>query len=268
MNFKKYLVPFILIIFIGCESTEVVETELPFEEKIVINAELYAGRQFDGVSISRTIPLTGSYRYSEALVTDASVKITDDRGQERYLFLDSLGRYSQRGLMTIHSGYTYYLEALIDGEHYTAETRVPYAPQVANIEFAEESYITARVTGSYNQVYSAVWVLLDNFGREMVRSDKLYTVKKISSQDSDVMDMRTANFPETYNQAHYRNRLRFLSMAFDSDYYEYFITRNSNNPVENTFSQSGGVVKWNVTGPKAIGLFIGVAEGTPMSPER
>ena len=50
----------------------------------------------------------------------------------------------------------------------------------------------------------------------------------------------------------YKNRVH----AFDAQYYNFFLTQNSNSASTNVFNQSNVGLRWNVKGG-GIGMFIG-----------
>jgi hypothetical protein len=128
--------------------------ELPYDEKIVVEAFLQAGTPLNNVAVSRTVPpLTKVAEYSQFFITDADVEITvDGRSYKATPRIDSLRQTSITGFNTqtssyitqtstsayrsvygvaglvVQAGKTYTLTVRWRGKTATAQTRIPAVP--------------------------------------------------------------------------------------------------------------------------------------------
>ena len=67
---------YFLLIFIltSCENIDVIESDLPYEEFVVVRAQLESGSESWAVSFTKTLPLNVEYTIERAELTDVLLK--------------------------------------------------------------------------------------------------------------------------------------------------------------------------------------------------
>ncbi len=256
--YKVYIFIITLIpLFFGCEN--IIEGELPYTERLVIQSELQAGDTVD-VHISRTLPPLGTYKEEDARITNANAYITCE-GKNYPL------RYVEKDFYTTDSliatiGKTYELFVEWNGKKATAKTTIP---PIVTID-AEQSYIKKQVKdfggGSISyEYYGYIFVLSQphNVFSIFIQRDNpnyyfsnyintTYYQKEnvlIEVQSGMIFVQSNPQEPQFYT---------FIK-NYDEQYYPFYKTfRSSNGSI--TGNSSDAPVQWNVTGD-AIGMFIG-----------
>src|SRR5512146_2304110 len=95
---KKILGPIIFCaLFSACENTTDVNPQVPYQEYIVVNAELQAFTVFQGVTITHTLPLDVPYDITKAEITDAVAYILEDGIRYIPIHYTSNGLYKPLG---------------------------------------------------------------------------------------------------------------------------------------------------------------------------
>lgn len=148
-----------MIVFIySCTST-ITDISIPSTERIVVTGLLIAGEPVRNIQISRSLPPLDTFNYAKIFVGNANVTLTVD-GQTTALRLqaqtpaDTLpdGKpapyrsfYEAPGLVA-QSGKTYQLRVEVSGKVATAETFVPFAPNVVQpqLTFSRTSEFTTN----------------------------------------------------------------------------------------------------------------------------
>ena len=120
---------FILIILSSCDKI----ITLPLqnnESKIIIEANItdQPGPYF--VRLSRTININEPNIYP--VINNAIVTINDNTGSKDSLVFTNGGIYKTKFLQGIY-GRTYFLEVIIDGKKYTAQSTMPYKVNLDNL---------------------------------------------------------------------------------------------------------------------------------------
>jgi hypothetical protein len=140
--------PYLLLLFLGALScTEKVDLELDdIESRLVIEAALSNTTGYQFIRITRS----GSYFDATRAepVSGAEITITD--GSNTFDYRESsAGRYFSVDEIAGVPGTTYYLEARIEGETYTATSTMPPAPVIDSIKFEldeeEQNYYFVKV---------------------------------------------------------------------------------------------------------------------------
>jgi hypothetical protein len=258
---------FFSILFVGCENIDIVDTSAEFTEYLVVRAELKANTNFEGVQITKTLPLDEAFSINKAEIRNAAVQLKVNGHQVIPLHYTNEGIYKSIYDVQIVSGYNYELIAKVGEKSIYGNTRVPEVPDVQNISFESEFYLTANVTSKPNEVYGAVWAIVRNPNEPPEISDNFFSiVPTIFKTIEPRVAIRTTEIPENLRTQSLRNSTFIKVTAFDSPYLDYFKTRNNDQPVNNAFVSGGGAVGWNVQGDKVIGMFIGIADGNLMLP--
>jgi hypothetical protein len=264
---RKYLIiaAFFSVMFSACENSTEVDTELPYTEYTVINAELSAGKVFDGVMITHTLPLGIAFDIKKAEIKDAVVYLLQDDIRVIPLHYTSDGLYNSISPFTVQEGSQYELFAEIGNKSVYSKTVVPAMPEVVEATNAGNQYLTALIKASPGVAYGAAWIVSAGGGGSSEKAAEFNSIETADHFPSNVL-VRTQNIPSPYNTPAYSNYLFIQVYAFDKAYRDYFLTKTSSDPVSNTFTSGGGKVTWNVYGKDVIGLFIGMTEGGVYNP--
>jgi hypothetical protein len=256
---RKILLIVILILFAGCENEEIISVDLDYEEYIVVQAELRADRFFPPVRFTRTLPLEIPYRIEDAELKNVTAYIRKSGVQIIPLIYTQEGLYRTLYEFRVREGETYELFADLDGKFIYSITKIPYNPEIIRSFYNPGDYsLNADIQVKSDEVYGALWYIA---GSPPVRADDYFSV--ISGTSPGVISVRTSPLPEEFRSNIYAGKRYILVHALDKSFKEYFNTKVSGDDINDPFVQGGGEINWNVHGEKVIGLFIGVAPGTP-----
>lgn len=253
------------ILFSACENSTEVDTELPYTEYTVINAELSAHQVFGGVMITHTLPLGTAFDIKKAEIKDAVVYLLQDGVRVIPLHYTTDGLYNSVSSFIVQEGSQYELFAEVGDKSIYSKTVVPATPEVVEVTNANNQYLTALVKASPGVAYGAAWIVSAGGGGSSEKAGDFNSIETADHFPSNVL-VRTQNVPSPYNTPAYSNYLYIQVYAFDKAYRDYFLTKTSSDPVSNTFTSGGGKVTWNVYGKDVIGLFIGKTEGGVYNP--
>ncbi len=253
------------LLFWGCEQTEIVNPDIEYKEYTVVRAELKAGKDFEGVRFTKTLPLEISYDINLAELKNVVAYIKVDGAQVIPLHYSKEGIYIPKYIYKIEAGRNYELFARTEGKIIYSSTYVPQKPAIVSSSFNTADYyylINLKPQGA--DVYGAVWVI-DRAMQTM--PDDFFSLSggEITSPGT-VIAVRTPTLPEEYRGGAYQGRRLLKVFAFDKSYQDFFKSRDSNKPVGDAFAQGRVAVKWNVEGEKTIGLFMGVNESELIIP--
>lgn len=274
LNFKKMkklkiiLLFFFSLLLSNCEDISVVDNNFQYVEYTLVRSELKANTEFEGVQITRTLPLDEAYDINKAEIKNAVVYLKINGVQIVPLHFTNEGIYKPLyNDLLINPGYTYELIGNIGDKSIYGITHVPEAPDVHNVSLQSDMYLTANVTSKPDEVYGAVWVITNSLGQLSETSDNFFSVVPIIYNSSEpTVVVRTIEIPENLRTVSQNNPIYIRVTAFDSAYLDYFKTGNNDQPPDNAFVSGGGPVGWNVQGEKVIGMFIGTNEGSLISP--
>lgn len=242
--------------FAGCEQIDIIETNLPYHEKIVVRGVLEENKAIDGISFTRTLPLNETYSIQRAELKDvvAYLKIGVKIIPLKY---DRNGIYKPITSIVPIKGMVYELYGKYDTKNIYAKTYVPTNPKIRNaykILDASGHYLKAEIQNQPGTVFGAKWIVMEN-GTVLYESDGLYSISEPTDDPNKTIQVRTPNIPKEIMNT-FKNNISIRVYAFDKQYQEYFKTKNSSLPIKDSFVQSGGEVNWNIQGD-GIGLFIG-----------
>ncbi len=248
-----------LLILTGCENVDVVETGIEYSEKIVIQSELIAEEVWEGIHITRTLSPGEAYDIEKAAIKDALCYLKVNDHQIIPLHHTGDGLYKAIDDYVVRSGYTYELIGFSGDNSFYSVTKIPIAPEVIESSLDDDGYILCRTMVSKYEVYGCKWYVKNNNSDKIIyQADDFYSLVEPSEEDETAL-IRTSNIPDEYLADYYGDYIYFRAYAFDHQFLEYFHSRNNSNPVDDAFTQGGGLVNWNVQGNNVIGLFIGMA---------
>ncbi len=153
---RHYYIPVLVAILIGCE--QVVELELPYEERIVVNG--YIGLSYDSaLYISRTLPVGEVATWEKAAIREALVTLR--HGAEEFQCLpdpEQIGRYMLPLADSSWYGTEVTLEVRAGGLYTWVTTVIPKPTPVisAKVTFSESvrASLTATVVAAPNTAIS------------------------------------------------------------------------------------------------------------------
>lgn len=263
---KSFLIPivFLSLLFSACENSTDVGVTPPYQEYTVINAQLSAFKNFEGVKITHTLPLGVEYDIAKAEIKDAVVYLLEDGIRVIPLHYTSEGNYKPVMNISVKVRSTYELFATVNNKSIYGKTIVPDVPQIVNITDVENKYLSAEVEAKPGEAYGAAWLFSSGSNNDL-RANDFFSIESPDHYPSNVL-VRTMDIPPPYNTPGYRDNVYIQVYAFDKAYKDYFITHTNSEPVTNTFTSGGGSVAWNVQGENVIGLFIGIAKGYAVHP--
>jgi len=259
----KFIFVLISLVFIslvsGCESEEIVNVDLVYEEYTVVQAELIPGKHFPGVRFTRTLPLGVPYNIKDAEIKNITAYLRLNGVQVIPINYTDDGLYKPLYNFYINEGDTYELFAEQDDKFIYSITKIPLKPEVNSPNYDRNDYhLYADVNVKSNEVYAALWIVTTG---NAIQAEDFFSVSSSGSQNS-IVRVRTSPLPEEYVSGIYLGNRMIQVYALDKSYKDYFYTRNSGQQLNDPFIQgTGGVVEWNVKGDKVIGLFIGVTPG-------
>ena len=243
----------------GCNQVDVTNPQLTYKEYIVVRAELQAYKFFDGVTFTKTLPISEAYDIKKAELKDVTVYLKINNVQVVPLHYTQNGIYLPLSDVMIQPGYTYELYGKENNTYIYSKTIVPQTPTVLSGSVAEDTYINAVVSPHANEGYGAKWVVFNpNSNTEIDNANDFQTIVNTSQDTISSLTIRTLDLPDKYRTSTYSNSLYVQVYAYDAQYQAYFNSRNNNQPVSNSFVQGGDQVVWNVYGNNVIGLFIGM----------
>jgi len=250
----------------GCEQVEVISPDTAFKENVVVRAELKAGKNFEGVTFTKTLPLEVTYSISAAEIKNVTAYLKINDAQIVPLHYTKDGVYKPLYDLTIKNGSTYELFAKINNKSIYSKTRVPSVPNVSNVIYRDEFFLQGDVIANNGEAYGAAWVIPSQFNSPEIIADDFYSiVASLNNNGSGKLTVRTKVIPEQYRSDSQKFLTKIKVYAFDKAYVDYFNTKSNGKPVEDAFVHGGNNIAWNVEGENAIGLFIGSAE-SPLIP--
>ncbi len=253
---KLSILLFTIIIF-GCEKIDVIETNLPYEEKIVVQGLLEGFQVFQGVTFTKTLPLDETFTIEKAELKDV-VCYLKDGVRVIPLKYNSKGVYKPLVNLQIEGNKEYELFGKWKDKNVYAKTYVPANPSVANVFLMDNgttAYIKAEVFNKPGQVYGSTWAAYDN-NILIKEAEEMYTLTKESKTENEKLQLRTITIPRDIINT-FKGKLYIRVYSFDEEFRDYFKTKKFNQPIEDSFTQAGGNIEWNVYGD-GIGMFLGI----------
>jgi hypothetical protein len=258
---KNYLFIPLILLLVSCEEIDVVELDIDYTEKIVVQSELIAGEFFEGVYLSKTLPLNERYSPEVAEITDAALFLILDSVKVIPLHYRGLGKYESFNPFKVVSNQTFELFGEVGKTKLYAKTIIPNMPLYSNSRFVPEGYLSTSVKLNSGEAYGAIWLMANNvLSKPFDQSKDFFSILTKLDPDDEEMLVRTTLLNNEYFSSYYSDKIFIQIYSFDQSYYKYFKTKNNNSPIEDNFSQGGGPIDWNVEGHNVIGMFIGVAK--------
>jgi len=262
---KRIIYLLVSLFFISCENSEEVELQIADDEYIVVQAILPENEIFQGVSITKTLPLNEPYDIKKAEITDAEVYLKINGVQIIPLHYESDGIYKPKYQIRIKPKSVYKLFAEVNGKKIYSISQIPQNPEVVSVGYTDSKYLTASIRTKVNESYGAIWVIQSSVTSILAQSEDFFSVEAGNDVDQ-LINVRTQEIPSKYANSSFEDILYIKVYSFDKSYLEFFKSKNNNRAITNVFSQGSGSVAWNVYGEKVIGLFIGMNEGILIKP--
>ena len=257
---KKYIniiaLTIISIFTYSCEET-VNGVELPYQELLVIRAELRANEQFT-VVIRKTLPPLEEFLEESSRITGVTAYIECEG--KKYPLISDGGSYFSNSELIPKPGKTYKLYAEWKNHKATAETTVPFnndsaynyniIKKITDDEWGDQRYeytITAdvRLAGNcvaminaigYNQYYNTPKELCTKLEKDFFGN---IVIGKYISWSYDDFQLSSV-----------------VITKYDNPYFDYYVTREEGDMNDDVFAIAGNNIAWNIKGD-GIGLFIG-----------
>lgn len=259
LNFVFLII--LILLFPACEKIDVVEVNLPYHEKLVVQGLLEENKPLSGITFTRTLPLDEVYSISKAELKDVVAYI---QSGVRIIPLkyDRNGVYKPISSFIPQKGSTFELFAKWRDKNVYARTYIPANPKILNAYFLTDgsgTYIQAEIQNEVGVIFGAKAVAMEG-SSVLFESEDLYSVSEPDKDARSIIKVRTPVIP---NEAllSFKNSFSIKVFAFDEQYKDYFKTKRFSLPIKDSFVQSGGDVEWNVRGD-GIGLFIGYSTTT------
>jgi len=251
-----FIIPFVFI-FVSCEKTQIVESDVPYHNYIVVNSKLEAESLFTGVTFTKSLPIGIPYDIKATELKDVSAYIMINGVQVIPLHYLQDGVYMPLYEFLIQPGNTYELFAEWEGTIIYSITKVPFAPEINNVSFnAGGNNLQANIKAHAGEVYGAIWVIGSGIA-------KASTFPNLSIPDTGAttINVITSGVPDQYIGSNYNGMRNIQVFSYDRQYTAYYNSMKVNVPLGNAFLQNGGTTGWNVLGNNVIGMFIGVGKG-------
>jgi hypothetical protein len=240
----------------------VVELKIEHEEKIVVQCELIAGEFFNGVSVTKTLPINKVYDVNEAAIDDGTLFLIINDAKVIPLHYYESGVYKPMYDLMVRSNETFELYGTIGKKEIYSKTYIPNKPKIEGANFESDGYLSSVIKTNNKEVYGAIWLIAnDVLSKPYDQAKDFYSISSIKEfNSSEEQLLRTVVLDEKYLVPFYSNKIFYQAFAFDESYRNYYFTKNNNTPIGNSFSQAGGPIEWNVIGDDVIGMFIGIAK--------
>lgn len=260
-NSLKILPLLLLILFAqGCEKESIIENSIEFTEYTVVRAELSAGKVFQGVRITKTLPLEDNYTIEKAEINNANAYLRINDLQVIPLHYSGLGLYKPLMNLPVQENCNYELFIEIGNKKIYSKTKTPAMPKIAGVSFYNDSVVQAEVIPKEDEVYGCTWEIINSNATVLYSASDFFNLyHDLNSTGYNQISVRSKEIPLLYRTDLYKSMLCARVYAYDKPYAEYFKSKNNNQIIDNIFSQGGGAVSWNVYGNNVIGLFIGSA---------
>ncbi len=247
----------ILLILSSCEEIGIIEEDLPYVNLYEVDGQISPGIKDPIINFTKSIPINEKYDINKTALTDVNTYIwSEEQGIFNLKHIGN-GAYKPTNLY-IRANAIYELFADIEGTRVYAITKVPAKPQILSAEI-DQGRIVCKVAAKQGEVYSCIYVVLQGVSvgnpKIKLREKDFFSVEGNVSES--VVEIRTGEIPEEYLTASFDTRIAVEVYAWDKSYKAYFETKDNNKPIDDIFSQGGGLINWNVYGENTIGLFMG-----------
>ncbi len=266
MKFKKAIILTgiitVIILFIsGCEKVDVVEIDLPYHEKIVVQGFLVENQTFNGVTFTKTLPIDEVYSISKAELKDVTAYLKQGV-RVIPLKYQSNGLYQPLNSFIPQKESVYELYAKWMDKNVYAKTFIPANPKIKKAYYVTNgsgTFIQAEIQNQVGAIFGAKYVIMEG-STVLYESEDIFSVNEPVNDPLKVITVRTPIIPKELVNT-FRNKISIKVYAFDKQFQNYFKTKKYSFPIKDSFVQSGGDVEWNIIGD-GIGLFIGYSTTT------
>ena len=255
-NFKIILLLFLLVL-IGCENEELLNPELIYKQKVVVQCQISTDGFFPGVMLTKTLPLEVRFDINLAEINNATMYLRINGFKIIPLHYTENGLY--KPLYELKAIEAEYYELFGEWEGYTfyAITKIPAKPVINSVHFnLGEYYAEANVNTFKDEVYSAIWAV--DIGTYDTPRDFYNVAIPQNNLQNNYVVVRSATYPINYQTPFYNGRRYIRVYSFDHSFNDYFKTKDQNEDINNPYVQGSGNTIWNVKGNDVIGLFIGI----------
>ncbi len=251
----------IILSLSSCEKIDIVEVDLPYHEKMVVEGLIEENKPLSGITFTRTLPLNEVYSISKAELKDV-VAYLQTGVRVIPLKYDKNGIYKPISSFIPQKGTTYELYGKWNEKNIYARTYIPENPKINKAYYLTNgsgTYIQAEIKNQVGVVFGAKIVAMEgNF--LLYESEDMYSISQPVDNPQATIIVRTPVIPENVLTS-FKNNLSIKVFAFDEQFKNYFKTKKYSFPIKDSFVQSGGDVEWNIMGD-GIGLFIGFSSTT------
>lgn len=255
---KNLLVILLSFLFlVGCENEELLNPELSYTQKVVVECEISSVGIFPGVRLTKTLPLGINFDINLAEIKDAFLYLRINGFKIVPLHYTKNGIYKPIYELIAKEGEYYELFGEWDSYKFYGITKIPVKPIITSVNYNPGNfYAEAEVNISVQEVYGALWsVDIGSFDT----ADDFYNITEPPGNISEnSIRVRTAVYPKNYQTSAYNGRRYIQVYSFDRSFIEYFKTKDQNKDINNPYVQGSGNTVWNVKGKDVIGMFIGI----------
>lgn len=249
------------VLILGCENQDLVTQEIQYQDKVVVQAELVSNTYFEGVRITRTLPVGTSFAIEKAEIKNAYVYLRKNFVQIIPLHYQANGIYKPLYDLYINEGEFYEVFGTADEKQFYAKTKIPLSPQIESANINLNGYFaTAIVQTQGEECYAALWTVDDGIFK--TAEDFFEVVNPAVSGTGNSVQVRTAQYPIEYQSNAYNGKRYIKVFAFDKSFSKYFYTKSGSQTINNPYVQGVGETDWNIDGENVIGMFIGLSNGT------
>ncbi len=253
-----------LLLSLSCEEIGIIEEDLPFVSLYEVDGQISPGEKTPTINFTKSIPINESFDIKKVALDNVNAYIWSDTQGIIPLIHIGNGSYqplkSKSQKLQIKANAVYELYADINGTRVYAKTKVPSPPEVIDVKIIQ-NYIECEISGKEGEVYSCIYIVQDGFQlgnpRIVKREKNFFSVE--GDGKAGIVKLRTGDIPPEYLNTGSDLKVGVEVYAWDKAYKDYFKTKDNNKPIDDIFSQGGGLVNWNVYGENTIGLFMGYA---------
>ncbi|MFC2131715.1 DUF4249 family protein [Bacteroidota bacterium] len=260
---KNILIIIVLVVFGLFSCEEIVDAPgIPYEEQLVIRAVLEAEQPINNILISRTLHPLEEYSQEKAAVIDADGYIMVDEKKYPLLYIGGGFRVSN---LIPESGKKYILDIKWKNHHVTASTYIPKAIEIDSLYYETQKH---EYDWGWYEIEFIIYAVFQPFtssvysGASIFDSFKQYSDYVLRTQDTlksgkISLPVYESSHSDTNEFMYQINYFRASVEAYDTPFYNYFLTRYDGDSDNDIFGTAGTNIRGNING--GIGLFIGMA---------
>ena len=259
------LILLLCCILAGCE-TVTDPGDIPYVERLVVEATLDDGAPIDDIRITRTMPLDRKYDREAAIVRDVNGFVEVDGTRHNLQYDAARGVYTVP--LTATRGKEYRLTAEWNGRKATARTTVPIPPIIDSISADTMAFYDPGMV-----FYTSLDILFTPIDRRAVYGigirtvmdgypmtvlhlgygEPIFRLRDTNDQGKILYHYGRTDSPYNYGISGGRGTTVATVYAFDEQFFDYYSSRYRSDDI--SFSQEEDI-RWNIEGD-GIGLFMG-----------